>query len=262
MERPTQQDSLTSDSSTSWIPAFAGMTVTRGGDDSGGGAGGSASAGSVQSRAESRSNTRKPVLIPLLMAAILLAGCNEDWEKKFIRHREKPPQPAQFEVEQIHRPYPELYKEHFNYWRNWHGQLLQDLGRNHKRELRDLREANRQLESLEKYLTEPKKVLVRHFLEELDQGTLAFERISVSPSDYGIMKQRLESLQLEVERNLHPKKVKDYFLPTPLPMNLAEYEGEEPKIPAPVKTGVLKADRDKDEGKPISYEEYRGLPHS
>ena len=59
-----------------------------------------------------------------------------------------------FQIETIHAPYPARYKERFNYWRSWHRELIQHLGKNVKRERRDLKETRRHLEALAKYVKE------------------------------------------------------------------------------------------------------------
>ena len=203
-------------------------------------------------------------LAGILIAACFLSGCNSDWEKVLIRKRVKPPALARFDVGQDARPYPELYKEHFVFWRNWHREILQDLGDNRKQDLNNIREARRHLIYLEKYLAEDQARKVRPMVEQFDQLTEPIRNSGIMKTDYGILLRRLESFGLNVERSLHYKKMKDMILPTPLPLNMENYQGEEPVIPAlTVKTPPPSADSGKD-GKPakLTYEQYRTAPVS
>jgi len=205
---------------------------------------------------------RALAMMSLFLLPFLLSACDSGWEKKFIRKREKPPRKPQFEVEAVQRPFPELYKEHFTYWKNWHGQLLQDLGTNHKRELMDVNEARRHLVYLQKYLHDDKARDIGKHVEEFDRVTKRLRESRMSGNDYEILKRRLESMQANIHRVAHPKRVKQFFLPTPIPVNLAKYQEEEPTTTAAagVKVSPAAADTGKDESSPLTYEKFRNLP--
>ncbi|MBN1687813.1 MAG: hypothetical protein JW893_01795 [Candidatus Omnitrophica bacterium] len=203
-----------------------------------------------------------------LCVLIFLAypGCSYEWQKKFIRQKKKDTKKSpRFEVDSTQRPYPELYKEHYHFWHNWHRQLILDLGTNRQREERDLKEARRQLEALALYLQEEKAETVRQLVEEFDRVSEPAKEGSIGTPNYGLLKRHLESLQTKIEKNLRYKRVKDYFLPTPIPIDLDKYAGEEPDVGLPaedVKPETAEADSDKgdheDQGV-ISYEEYRTI---
>lgn len=209
-----------------------------------------------------------PPAVCLLLSAYLFAGCGTNWQQKFIRRKPKEARPAKFEVKTVvpQRLYPELYKEHFIYWRNWHRQLLEDLEGNSKRRREDMRETRRHLVILEKYLMEAQARKVRPLVEQLDQLLEPVKSGRLSSSDYGILRRRLEALQLEIERTLHYQKMKKFLLPTPVLLDMTAYEGEEPTItPSAIKSPGKPADEDRDEHKEpatLTYEEYRARPLS
>jgi len=198
----------------------------------------------------------------------LLGGCSYEWQRKFIRQtkvREK--KIPRFDVYQEQRAFPELYREHFTYWKSWHRDLIENLGRNRKKDMRNLKEARRQLESLAKYLQQEKVEVVKSVIISFDKLTKALKSNSGIPVNYPVLQKRLEFLQSRIERNLRIKKVKDYFLPTPAPIDMEAYQGEEPIVLLPkdekreeIKEGTSPADSDKDADSIISYEDYRALP--
>ncbi|MBI3316568.1 MAG: hypothetical protein HYZ85_01000 [Candidatus Omnitrophica bacterium] len=199
----------------------------------------------------------------LLFFVLFSLGCGTEWGKKIARIGQKPPRPAQFNVEASdEREYAVLYKEHYQFWRGWHQELVKTLGLNRKRDRQNMQEARRQLENLEKYLHEDKAKQVREFLERFDRHTRPLLRPLSSSGDADLMKRNLESLQAQIESRLHPKKVKDFFLPTPVPMDMKAYQGDEPILssppPASVKPPSLEADSPKD-GDELTYEKFRSL---
>ncbi|MDP3919868.1 MAG: hypothetical protein Q8R76_03580 [Candidatus Omnitrophota bacterium] len=195
------------------------------------------------------------------VAVLLLAGCSAEWRDKFIRKSEsKAPARAQFAIDQVQRPYPDLYRERFNYWKNWHRQLVQDLGGNRKRELQDHQEARRHLSRLEKYVTDEKKEVIRPLVREFDELTQAFLEKQPDSLGYSHLRRKLDALHLRIDRTLQFKEMAGHILPTPVTFDMDEYEGEEPLV-TEVKAPVLEVDTFKDEeAREITYEEYRALP--
>jgi len=201
----------------------------------------------------------------LLLTAFCFSGCSTDWQRKFIRKKAEKPKEAQFAVESFKsRPYEDLYKEHFNYWKNWHRQLIQDLGSNRKREIQDVREARRHLAGLDKYLVDEKAAEVPVLVERFDELTQPVIDAKLSAINRNLLGRRLEALKLEIERTLHYEKMQDYLLPTPIPVNLEDYVGEEPVLSSlEVKPEASEADSSKDEIlQNLTYEKYRALPIS
>jgi len=170
-------------------------------------------------------------LICLFVIPAFFSACGSEWTQKFIRKRKEVVEPPRFEVNEFNRPYPELYKEHFSYWRSWHRQLIEDLGRNRKRDIRNIRETRRHLESLHKYVVEEKGFLIQAAIDKFDIVTVLLTKPLVSKDVYGIMERRLEGLQYEIDSTLHYKKMKDSFRKMPVDMDLGKYAGAEPYIP-------------------------------
>ncbi|MBI4115684.1 MAG: hypothetical protein HY447_03810 [Candidatus Omnitrophica bacterium] len=184
------------------------------------------------------------VTAALLSFAFIITGCAE-LEKMLVRKKKSEPVKPLINVESTERPYAQLYKEHFIYWKGWHGETLKDLNGNPKRLQNDLREEKRHLTYLEKYLQPEKKEIVRSYVKEFDEIASQIQRESLyaAQANRGIIERQLESLGLRISNSLSYKDMKNFLLPTPIPFNLSEYEGEEPEVlPPAVKVSSAPAD--------------------
>ncbi|MCM8775146.1 MAG: hypothetical protein NC930_02150, partial [Candidatus Omnitrophica bacterium] len=88
---------------------------------------------------------------------------------------------------------------------------------------------------------------------------------NMGPTESGIFERRFETLGRRVETELHYKKITVFLLPTPIHLNLDDYQGDEPQVaPLPqVKSDSRLADSGKDDTEQnLTYEKYRALPIS
>jgi hypothetical protein len=142
-------------------------------------------------------------------------GCSPQWRKKFVRKR-KSAQAAQpvlaFQTE-AEATYPPAirYQEHFALWKAWHSGLLDSYGEIRKRDLRYLKGAVGELQSMAQLLNGPPADRIQKVLAELNKvqrsWATAPEPWNPPPSFRG----RLERVKREVDRELHYSKVKDWI---------------------------------------------------
>lgn len=173
-----------------------------------------------------------------LILLVSFSGCAE-LQKKLIRKKQPKPVRPLINVEEVQRPYAELYREHLLYWKTWHSEILKDFNGNPKRLKRDLQEARRHLGLLEKYLQPEQAKTVRSYVGEFDQMTdqIDLGSLSLIQTDRGVVLRELESLGLRISNSLAFREMKGFLLPDPLPFDLSAYEGEEPETaPAAVQS--------------------------
>jgi len=199
-------------------------------------------------------------LLVLLICISSLTGCqNYDWRKKFVREKKHETAPAQFDLSRQYKSYEELYKSHYFYWKAWSKQLAQTLGTNPKQDRQGFKETRRQLETLQKYLMPMKADLVKKYVKELDDISAPLNRPRIAGHEYGWIRIKLRKLQGKVSKNLHIKQVKHYLKPTPPPIDLSDYEAEEP-FQFELKEVPQAVDKSIDESGTITYEKYRAFP--
>ena len=78
-------------------------------------------------------------------------------------------------------------------------------------------------------------------------------------NEFGSVRIKLRNLEGKISKRLYYKKVKHDLRPTPPPIDLSDYAGEEP-LALELKVVPQKADIPIDETGPITYEKYRALP--
>lgn len=111
------------------------------------------------------------VLFMVFAIVISSAGCTEEWRKKFIRKKKDVKKPRIYQLKRYKKePTELLYNKHYNYAITWLSELVDDLGHNHKKDLRCIEEALSQVRDLQAFLVPEKgKELDKHIarLEEV-----------------------------------------------------------------------------------------------
>ena len=106
----------------------------------------------------SRTMRRWVTLFLILAMTVSLAGCSEEWRKKFIRKKRGPAKkPRIYQVKRYNKePTEALYAKHYNYAITWLSELVDDLGKNNKKDTRCIEEALTQIKDLQLFLV-PRK---------------------------------------------------------------------------------------------------------
>lgn len=175
-----------------------------------------------------------PVGLVFLILLLLMTGC-ADFQKKFIR-KKKPVAKPQFLTEPVPSSYDALYRERFAYWKGWQGELVKDLGKNRKRERRDVLEARRHLASLQNYLEEDKARALSPHIADFDRLTRFIRSpklpARLSDTERALLGRRLELLQIRIENQFSPRSVKTFLKASLPPIDLTPYADED-EVPLP-----------------------------
>ncbi len=157
-------------------------------------------------------------LLSSLLCLLALTGCNSSWRKKFVHTRKKEPAaPQAFLVLQPdHKavfPPDVRYRQHYAFWKSWHGDLLGSLGQIHKRDLRTLDGVIGELRAMQADLSGPAAERLKEILVELSSLRDEWESShGVGPMPVS-HRTRLEKLQREISKKFHYSNVKDSIVP-------------------------------------------------
>lgn len=101
---------------------------------------------------------RKMFSILLIFAMVVsLAGCSEEWRRKFIRKKKVVKKPRIYQLQRYKKePTEQLYNKHYNYCITWLSELAQDLGDNSKKDARCIEEALGQMRDMQAILVPEK----------------------------------------------------------------------------------------------------------
>jgi hypothetical protein len=97
-------------------------------------------------------------LLLVLVIAMSLAGCSEEWRRKFIRKKKDvAKKPRIYQTKKYTKePTEALYTKHYNYTISWLSELADDLGQNSKKDSRCINEALGQMKDLQIFLVSKK----------------------------------------------------------------------------------------------------------
>jgi hypothetical protein len=152
---------------------------------------------------------------------LLTSGCSQEWKKKFIRKRQKEvvaPQ-AILVLQPDHKavfPPDVRYRQHYAFWKSWHGELLGSLGTIHKRDVRYMDGVISELRSMQVLLSGPPAERLKEILVELSNLQDRWERAPATSSAPVSHRSRLERLQREINKKFHYSEVKESIAPDPL----------------------------------------------
>lgn len=108
---------------------------------------------------------RKAFSILFIFATLVsLAGCSEEWRRKFIRKKNVVKKPRIYQTNKYTKePTEALYTKHYNYTISWLSELVDDLGQNSKKDARCIEEALGQMRDVQFFLVPEKaKELNKH----------------------------------------------------------------------------------------------------
>lgn len=162
---------------------------------------------------------KRAIAVFLLLAfAGSAGGCSPEWKKKFTRKGRKPREVQAILVLQpdykaVH-PAADRYREHFAFWKSWHGELLTSFGQIKKRDLAYLNGSIGELRSMQVLLTGQPAQRLKEIVSGLDEME---QRWSASPTSTHPASDRtlLESFQREVNKTFHYSNIKQTVVPEP-----------------------------------------------
>lgn len=113
---------------------------------------------------------RSIIFLIAVSLIINITGCSSI-QKKFTRKKKsvkKAPRIYQLKKYE-NKPTPELYKKHYSYWVTWSSEILQTLGKNHKRDIRCIEEIVSNLTDMREMLVDDKAAKLQAHIDKYNK---------------------------------------------------------------------------------------------
>ena len=157
---------------------------------------------------------RKIFSILLILAiTISLTGCSEEWRRKFIRKKKGPAKkPRIYQVKRYNKePTEALYSKHYNYAITWLSELVDDLGKNSKKDARCIEEALTQIKDLQVFLVPQKASQLDKHINRLKEIQDVILRRDLGHSNMDYARRSIEREERFLRREFYYDKIKDYM---------------------------------------------------
>lgn len=155
---------------------------------------------------------RKVIVILIAVSlATGLVGCDAV-QRKFTRKKKyTKPVPRIYQVKKYDvKPSPELYSKHYAYWQSWMSDLLQDLGDNHKKDVRCIEEAIGQIHDMQNILVPEKAEALEKQIGRLEDIRDTIEKEELSQFNTSRILMDLERVDRTVKRDFDVKHIKGF----------------------------------------------------
>lgn len=150
----------------------------------------------------------------VLIAVLLFtsAGCTHEWRKKFIRKKKTVSKPRIYQAKKYEKkPTQALYNKHYNYCITWLSELADDLGDNHKKDVRCINEALTHIKDMQYFLIEDKAATMDKHIRRLEEvrEILVRGRLDHAYKDY--VRSTVDREERYIRSDLYYDKIKDYM---------------------------------------------------
>ena len=149
------------------------------------------------------------IFLALVFFAANLTGCDAV-QRKFTRKRKEVKTPRFYQLKKYpKKPSPELYKQHFAYWRSWQEELIEFLGQNHKKDVRAVEEATGQLKDLQDLLIPSKAEEMEPHIESMQSARDIIFRGDLNFANKDYVRRIIEKEDRSIKRWFCYEKVKN-----------------------------------------------------
>jgi len=156
------------------------------------------------------------LFISLVIGAVLvmnLAGC-ASLRQKFIRKKKKDKDVRKsfsHLTEYKVRPHIELYTRHYIYWRSWHREIIELLGKNSKKDKRCIREMIGNLDDMRSMLVDEKGDGLDKHIKELESIEKDIKRGSLTEATMTRIRRTLEKEFMLIKIEYSYTKMEPYM---------------------------------------------------
>lgn len=151
------------------------------------------------------------VFVTVSILIFNITGC-ASLQRKFIRKKKGPKKPRIYQLKKyVKKPTPELYKKHYAYWMTWQSEIISDLGRSHKKDVRCIEEIIGNLRDMQNILVAEKADLLERHIIRLTGVKDTILKEDLSQYNRHSILQTLESEDRAIKREFCYPKVKDYL---------------------------------------------------
>jgi len=149
-------------------------------------------------------------VIIIFFMALNFAGC-ASWQKKFTRKKKaEAKRPRIYQLKKYKKtPSPELYKKHYAYWMTWQSELLSDLGKSHKKDMRCIEEILGNLYDMQNILIPEKADQLKSHIDRLLEVKDTIFREELSQYNRHYIRNELDREDRTIKREFCYAKVKD-----------------------------------------------------
>jgi len=150
-------------------------------------------------------------LITVLVLLFNVTGC-AGLQRKFTRKKKTVKKPRIYQLKKyVKKPTPELYKKHYAYWMTWQSEIISDLGRSHKKDMRCMEELIGNLRDMQGMLVAEKADQLERHIIRLSGIRETIIKEDLSQYNKHSILQTLESEDRAIKREFCYPKVKDYL---------------------------------------------------
>ncbi|UCD55479.1 MAG: hypothetical protein JSV93_01385 [Candidatus Omnitrophota bacterium] len=140
-----------------------------------------------------------------------LSGCAA-LKRKFTRKKKEKPKTPLYQVRKYDiKPTLGLYEKHYIFWANWHKKLVDELGKNHKSDLRSIREMINNLEHMAALVVPEKAEYFAPHIDTLSKTEVIIEKRNMTKINKTRIKRILEREYRLVKRKFSPSRIEGYI---------------------------------------------------
>ncbi len=142
-----------------------------------------------------------------------LAGCGEEWRRKFIRKKKDvAKKPRIYQTKRYTKePTESLYSKHYNYTISWLSELADDLGQNSKKDARCIEEALGQIGDLQIFLVPEKAKELDKHINRLKEVQDLILRRDLGQANMDYARRTVEREERFLRAEFYYNKIKKYM---------------------------------------------------
>lgn len=152
------------------------------------------------------------VVAMIICIAVNLAGC-DSLQRKFTRKKkDTKPIPRLYQIKKYDiKPSAGLYSKHYSYWQSWMSELIQDLGENHKKDVRCVEEALSQLNDMRNILVTEKADGLSKHIKRIEEARDVIVREQLTQYNRSWVMTTLEREDRTIKRDFDVARIKGYI---------------------------------------------------
>ncbi len=183
---------------------------------------------------------RSVSLLLILVIAVSLAGCSEEWRRKFVRKKKDvAKKPRIYQTKRYTKePTEALYTKHYNYTISWLSELVDDMGQNSKKDARCIEEALGQMGDMQIFLVPEKAKELDKHLGRLKEVKDLIVRRDLGHANMDYARRSVEREERFLRSEFYYDKIKKYMKKSfdlEEEAKIREVEAQDPQVEAVVK---------------------------
>lgn len=152
-------------------------------------------------------------LLLIIVVTLSLAGCGEEWRRKFIRKKKDvAKKPRIYQTKRYTKePTEALYSKHYNYTISWLSELTSDLGQNSKKDMRCIEEALGQIRDVQSFLVPEKARELDKHINRLEEVRALILRRDLGQANMDYSRRSVEREERFLRSEFYYNKIKKYM---------------------------------------------------